>query len=149
MSEDRMDEAFKNGGDHAWNWFALHAGQRMQTFNFFLVATGFLVAAYGSLLDEHRGGAIVVALLEAWLAMWFSRLDARTRQLVKAAERALAVSEALLAKTSSTPEFRIVEAVEQPEPGASSYGSVIKTVQWTIFWVSLGGAGYAAWLVAH
>jgi len=24
---------------HAWDWFALHASQRMQTFNFLLVAT--------------------------------------------------------------------------------------------------------------
>jgi hypothetical protein len=32
--------------DHAWNWFNLHAGQRMQTFNFFLIATAFLIAAY-------------------------------------------------------------------------------------------------------
>ena len=27
--------------DYAWNWFALHAGQRMQSVNFFLVAASF------------------------------------------------------------------------------------------------------------
>jgi len=39
------DEIAKQAREHAWNWFALHATQRMQAFNFFVVATAFLIAA--------------------------------------------------------------------------------------------------------
>ena len=80
----RSDRVRKQGRDYAWNWFALHAAQRMQTFNFFLVATAFLIAGYASLLEKHRGAAFGVALLGAWLTFWFHRLDTRSRQLVKA-----------------------------------------------------------------
>ena len=38
-------EIAKQAREHAWNWFALHATQRMQAFNFFVVATAFLIAA--------------------------------------------------------------------------------------------------------
>jgi len=41
------DEIAKQAREHAWNWFALHATQRLQAFNFFVVATAFLIAAYG------------------------------------------------------------------------------------------------------
>jgi hypothetical protein len=54
--------------DHAWNWFSLHAAQRMQTFNFFLVAIAFLVAAYASLLDKSHWAAAFIAAAAAWLA---------------------------------------------------------------------------------
>jgi hypothetical protein len=35
----------------------------MQTFNFFLVATAFLIAAYASLLEKHPFAAVAVALV--------------------------------------------------------------------------------------
>jgi hypothetical protein len=135
----------KQAREHAWNWFALHAGQRMQTFNFFLVATAFLIAGYASLLEKHRGGAFGVSLLGAWLAFWFNRLDARSRQLVKASERALTALEAQLSAASGMADLNIVAAVERPEPGASSYRRVIKVIQWTLFATFLAGAAYAIW----
>ena len=39
MSPSDPDEIAKQAREHAWNWFALHATQRMQAFNFFMVAT--------------------------------------------------------------------------------------------------------------
>jgi hypothetical protein len=50
-------EIAKQAREHAWNWFALHATQRMQAFNFFVVATAFLIAAYASLLDKEPAAA--------------------------------------------------------------------------------------------
>jgi hypothetical protein len=142
-------EIAKQAREHAWDWFALHAAQRMQTFNFFLVATAFLIAAYASLLEKHGGAASGVALIGAWLAFWFNRLDARTRQLVKAGERALAASEAQLAATAGIADLNIVETVEQPDPGTSSYRRVIKVIQWTMFAVFLLGGGYAVWVAVN
>jgi hypothetical protein len=143
MAPPDLNDVAKQAREHAWNWFALHATQRMQTFNFFLVATAFLAAGYASLLEKHRGAAFGVALLGAWLTFWFNRLDIRTRQLIKAGERALAALEAQLAATTNMDDLKIVEAVEQPEAGTFSYRRVIKVIQWTLIAIFLLGAGYA------
>jgi hypothetical protein len=146
MMPPTQNDTAKEALEHAWNWFALHAAQRLQTFNFFLVATAFLIAGYASLLEKHHGAALVIALLGAWLAFWFNRLDSRSRQLVKAGERALAALEAQLSATAGITELNIVETVERPEPGTSSYRRVIKAIQWTMVAVFLLGAAYAMWL---
>src|SRR5262249_22514193 len=135
--------------DHAWDWFALHASQRMQTFNFFLVVTAFLIAAYGSLLEKHRAAALVVAVAGAWFAVWFNRLDYRTRQLIQAGENALGASEARLREKVGVSELEIVRIVAKPSRGASTYRRVIGVIEWTIFWIFLGGAGYAVWLLSN
>ena len=137
------DEIAKQAREHAWNWFALHASQRMQAFNFFVVATTFLIAAYASILEKHPAAAAVLAFVGAWLAYWFNRLDARSRQLVDAGEDALKVSQERLADLADNQALMILEAVDEPRPGASSYGRVITVIQWTIIALFLFGAIYA------
>jgi hypothetical protein len=137
------DEIAKQAREHAWNWFALHATQRMQAFNFFVVATAFLIAAYASLLDKEPAAAAVLAIVGAWLAFWFNRLDARSRQLVEAGEDALRVSQTRLANLSDNQSLMILNAVDEPAPGASSYRRVITVIQWTIIALFLLGAIYA------
>jgi hypothetical protein len=146
MIPDGQTEVMKQAREYAWNWFALHAAQRMQTFNFFLVATAFLIAGYASLLEKYHWAAFAVALLGSWLALWFYRLDSRSRQLVKAGERALAILEKQLSAAAGIGELKIVESVERPEPGTSSYRRMIKVIEWTIFLVFVLGAAYAVWL---
>jgi len=141
------EEIEKRAHDHAWDWFALHAGQRMQTFNFFLVAVAFILAAYATLLDKHRVAAAGVALVGAWLAVWFQRLDRRTRQLIKAGEGALASREKRLVTLTGAQELAILARVETPEPGTSSYRRVIAVIQWTVVAVFLLCAAYAGWLL--
>src|SRR5262245_14441812 len=99
MSHPKLDDdpAFKFVRDHAWDWFSPPASQRMQTFNFYLIMTGFLVAGYGALVERHRFAAGMIALIGAGITYVFHRLDARTRQLMKASERALQDIEAMLA----------------------------------------------------
>jgi hypothetical protein len=137
------DEIAKQAREHAWNWFALHANQRMQAFNFFVVATAFLIAAYASLLEEKPAAAAVLAFVGAWLAYWFNRLDARTRQLVEAGEDALRVSQARLASIAENQSLMILDAVDELAPGASSYCRLITVIQWTIFALFLAGFLYA------
>src|SRR5262249_17376842 len=100
------DEIAKQAPEHAWNWVALHATQRMQAFNFFVVATAFLIAAYASILEKHPGAAAVLAAVGAWLTLWFNRLDARSYQLVEAGEDALKVSH--LAGLADNPHLKIL-----------------------------------------
>ena len=97
MTASDPDEIAKQAREHAWNWFALHATQRMQAFNFFMVATAFLIAAYASILEKHPGAAAVLAGMGVWITFWFNRLDARTHRLVEAGEDSLRVSQARLA----------------------------------------------------
>ncbi len=144
MASDPTDEIAKQARDYAWQWFALHAAQRMQTFNFFLVATAFLVAAYAGLIEKYPIPAGLVALLGAWLAYWFNRLDYRNRELVKAGEAALKVSEARLASLTNIPEIEIQKKVDRAGKGASTYRVVIRVVEWTFLLVFLVGAFYAA-----
>jgi hypothetical protein len=100
MSASDPDEIAKQAREHAWNWFALHATQRMQALNFFFVATAFLLAAYGSLLEKHPSAAAIIGAVGAWLTFCFNRLDVRNRQLVEDGEKALKVSQEHLADLS-------------------------------------------------
>jgi hypothetical protein len=128
--------------DHAWNWFSLHAAQRMQTFNFFLVAIAFLVAAYASLLDKSHWAAAFIAAAAAWLAFWFTRLEGRAQQLVEAGERVMAVCQTRL-QTSSGLDLEIIRDVRQARHGAHTYACVIAVVQWSAFAMSIFGAAFA------
>jgi disulfide bond formation protein DsbB len=131
--------------DHAWNWFNLHAGQRMQTFNFFLIATAFLIAAYASLLEKLPLAALAVALIGAWIAFWFTRLDNRTRQLIDAGEDVLKACQESLAKSTNIPALEILRKVEKPTPDASSYRVIIAVIEWTIMFAFLFLAAYASY----
>lgn len=141
------DELNKQALDHAWNWFNLHAAQRMQTFNFFLVASAFLVAAYASLLEKYHWAALVVGLVGAWLSFWFTRLDSRTRQLIDAGEDVLKVSQERLAKNADIPALKILHKVETPSPCAFSYRIAIGAIEWTMVVLFLLASIYAGYLL--
>lgn len=75
---------------YAWNWFALHAGQRLQLVNFWLVAVAFLASAFVQARTSHLTViAVGVSATGAVASAAFMRLDRRTRQLVGVAEQAL------------------------------------------------------------
>jgi hypothetical protein len=118
--------------DHGWNWFALHAAQRMQTFHFFLIATAFLFAAYGTTFDKNHWVAMGTAIVGAWIGFWFTRLDNRTKQLIEAGEAVLEASQSRLAKETNIPQLEILKKVETPVSGACSYAAVIAVVEWSI-----------------
>jgi hypothetical protein len=78
--------------DYAWAYFTLHAGQRLQSFNFFLVAAGLLTAGITGLLKEGGPAHGIAALLGGALSILsvvFWKLEQRTKYLVKNAEAAL------------------------------------------------------------
>jgi hypothetical protein len=140
-----MDEIAKVALDHAWNWFNLHAVQRMQTFIFFLVATAFLIAAFAALIEKLPLPAIAVALVGAWISFWFTRLDSRTRQLIKAGEDVLKTCQASIAKDANMASLEILKAVETPTSDALSYRTIIAVIEWTVVLVFLLAAAYASY----
>lgn len=133
----------KEALDHAWSWFSVHATQRMQSFHFFLIATAFLVAAYGAVLEEHPRVAVGIAVLGAWISYWFNRLEKRTKQLVKAGELALEPLQQRLVDLTGIPDIAMLHAVEEKARGSSSYAVVINTIEWTTLLAFLSAAVYA------
>ncbi len=145
--DDRQGASDQAALTHAWNWFHLHAGQRMQCINFFLVAVAFLVAAFVTVLKEQQYAVgAAVGLLAAWLSWWFHRLELRTRELVKAGERAMKPLQRRLSEEVGIPELDILRLVETPEKKWTSYGDVIWVLHWTTLLVFLIGSGYALYL---
>jgi hypothetical protein len=76
----------------AWDYFALHAQQRLTTLNFFVVlATALTATAVTSFDNDFRFPLLRLpaGLMLAVLSVAFWRLDLRNRDLIKAAEAAL------------------------------------------------------------
>lgn len=76
----------------AWDYFALHASQRMTVFNFYIVLSALTTTSYVASFDSHSDLAplrIALATLLCLFAFVFWKLDERTRRLVKIGEEAL------------------------------------------------------------
>jgi len=87
-----QDDLILNLRSQAWDYFALHAKQRMDSFQYFLVVAGLATGAVATLATSPNGNravAGVVALFLALLSFTFWKLDVRNRLLIKHAEAAL------------------------------------------------------------
>jgi hypothetical protein len=116
------DQSEKIAFDYAWNYFSLHAGQRMQSVNFFLLAASFLVGAYVAALGGNRPGlGAGISIVGAITSFVFYRIERRVRELLKAAEAALSPIEARLASETANPSLRILERAEKMAPDAWKY----------------------------
>jgi hypothetical protein len=81
---------FEKRLEYARNFFAHHAKQRMDMFNYFLIFAGFALAAYANVFkDAHYGTATTLAGFSAFLAIVFIFLDRRNEELVHIAEDTL------------------------------------------------------------
>lgn len=77
---------------YAWNYFSLHATQRLTTFNFYLVISTLLLAGLGAAFKKdygNHGMAIPIGVVISIISIVFHKLDERNRMLVDNAERAL------------------------------------------------------------
>lgn len=88
-----------NAREHAWQYFALHAEQRMRAFHFFLILStiliaGSLTATREDLLPRYAGALGLYSL--AFFSFVFWKLDQRSRTLIQTGEAALKAFEALL-----------------------------------------------------
>lgn len=112
MSDEGAIEKLKLVHDHAWNWFAHHAEQRMTALRFFLLVIGvFAVGYYQTLNNSHYVLAAAFSLLSCCFSVLFWRLDVRTRELIKVGEDILSQTEAEMTKFT-TIQVNIVSDVD-------------------------------------
>lgn len=84
---------------YATTWFAYHAGQRLATFNFFLVIEGAIVIAYLQAVDQRWTSLGVVAgVVGTLVAVGFYLLELRNAELVNCGREALDALEGRLPK---------------------------------------------------
>jgi hypothetical protein len=82
--------------EHGWRYFALHAGQRLTLFNYFIAVSGVILAGGAAALQGTARFSLLgvaLGLLLALLALVFYKLDQRTSALIKMSEQALAATE--------------------------------------------------------
>jgi hypothetical protein len=78
--------------EYAWNYFQLHAQQRMRSFNFFVVIAAILTAGLAELFKkdfEFRFLGVVLGLCLMVISIVFGKLDERVRFLIKHSEDVL------------------------------------------------------------
>ena len=87
----------KEARQYAWQYFSLHADQRMRLFNFFLLLSGLLTGALSAVkqITPETKLAVLLPLIQSFSAFIFWRLDERSRMLIKNAETAIKYLDAL------------------------------------------------------
>lgn len=113
--------------DHAWSWFTLHAGQRMQVINFFLVSLALVIAGFGAAYQaDSRPLTLIISAVGTAMSLSFLMLEIRTRALVKIAEQALRVLEEDLSREVRIPAMRFVLLADEPSHKQVSYSTAIR-----------------------
>ena len=141
---------------YAWDYFTIHAAQRLSAFQFFITLStafvgGFLLLLKGS--DLQRWMAII-GLMLTFTAFTFFKLDERTRMLVKNGEGALRYLDSLHARPAdgALPHalclFDRDDALRQQDPtrwmflGTYSYTRCFRSVFLCFGVLGLVAAGY-------
>jgi hypothetical protein len=129
-----MQDAETKAQTYAWNWFALHAGQRLQLVNFWLVAVAFLASAYVQARSSHMTAiAFGVSVTGIVSSVAFMKLDVRTRQLVQVAENALKYFEASSVAAGMDEVTELVKASHEVRRSRfDSYRVIIQGLQLSV-----------------
>ncbi len=93
---------------YAWNWFAYHANQRLQAFNFFLLILAALATGYLTALDKDYGPLqIAIGVAGILISFAFLALDFRNEELVTDGRRALRMLERALEIDIHRSDYRL------------------------------------------
>lgn len=97
----------------AWDYFVIHASQRMTIFNFYIALSSVVATAYFASFRADwnlQSARWILAPLLCFFAFIFWKLDERNKTLIKNAERALKHFEQASAGESITKVFTMEEA---------------------------------------
>jgi hypothetical protein len=121
MSPDAIDEPLRK---QAWDYFQMHSGQRLTTFNFFYIVISSVIttALFSTFQKDYQVPQLGIALglLLSFFSFVFWMVDHRNKQLIKGAESALMFFESLsgLADTGSEPHITKIFLREEYETKA-------------------------------
>jgi hypothetical protein len=103
--------------EQAWDYFSLHASQRMSIFNFYIVLSSVIVTSYCATFkveSELTMARCALAASVCLLAFIFWKLDQRNKALIKLAERALKYFESIESSPDNAKLFTVEEAESGP-----------------------------------
>ncbi len=113
MIENLEEQQINNQRQYLWNYFQLHASQRLTTFKFYItistiISTGYVATVGASVISIL---AILLGFILSLLSFIFWKLDSRNKQLIKNAEAALKCLESLPDFSNSIPTNKNVASV--------------------------------------
>ncbi len=83
----------KNSHEHLrqyiWNYFQVHASQRLTTFNFYILISTVIATGYLIVIRDMSLLAMILGIILILLSFIFWKLDTRNKQLIRNAEDAL------------------------------------------------------------
>jgi uncharacterized membrane protein YfcA len=96
--------------EYAWRYFALHADQRLKTFNFFLILVTVILGGAFTLAKDAKAPLLVgfaVTILLPLLSFVFSKLDRRNQELIHHSESILRDIEKDIPETEIPAQLRL------------------------------------------
>lgn len=142
--------------EYAWNYFALHAGQRLQTFEFYITLSTAILGGFFAMMQAAHASRWVSLLgfLLSFLSFVFWKLDCRTRNLIKNAEEALKALDAQhgLPRQGTVPHplelFARDAHVSDSKPKwplTTGHFSYSRCFEWVFIAFGIGGLVSACW----
>jgi hypothetical protein len=122
--------------DICWRYFELHANQRLKTFNFFLVIQGVLFALLIEQLKAEGWSATpflsILGFSICIVAVVFSGLDNRTRELIHHAESKLIRIEKAISLEHEKDASVFYANIFSSEDGTSKIGRLTQAPKYTV-----------------
>jgi hypothetical protein len=146
------DESTKLALEHSRELFIYHAGQRIQSLNFYFVAITVFLTGFGALaisevdpVDRALFG-IVLASAGFYLTLLFQRLDKRNEQLVHCDEFLLEKAEKKLADLEpALIEWKVTESAKKLSNKVRHYTEIVPSIFGLYQILSIIAGMYSVW----
>jgi len=144
MSENlSYEKAIDIAACRAQEWFKVHAEQRLQLFNFYVVLIAAAVAGFASALEARLYPfAIAISVVLLVLTYAFKSLDRRVAELVKIAERAHDKIDELVSERLQIEDVRLAKLSDR-KGGTKSYRQAFNIIFLLGVLLALIGGGLA------
>lgn len=136
--------------EHAWKWFELHANQRMQFINHYMIAVAFLGTAYITALAAQKPlyfPAGMIAVISIGITLFFYFAERRVRRLIHDGERSISSLEAAITSrlciNYPAVDLKIAERADRTFTGEWKYSSVFGWMYCGFGIAAVNAAAYA------
>jgi hypothetical protein len=151
MTEEELNRAW----DYSWNYFSVHAEQRLKTFNFYLILSAAIAAVVATMCRTTQlmpAGGVLLLCSFPLLGLIFWRLDVRNRELVKHGEAAIKHLEGLMPFSNGSDNLPHVLKIMTREEAVTITELPLRYSHclWATFLVlGIGGGGFGLILILH